>query len=195
MRGEHHPRPLAAQRGRGSPPHARGARGQGAPWRDRRGITPACAGSTRHGGGSFCRRWDHPRMRGEHSAAADSLAGGRGSPPHARGAPVGLPEIEVAARITPACAGSTVYRDTRVMLFTDHPRMRGEHHPRPLAAQRGRGSPPHARGALSIQRSVPAENRITPACAGSTPSRGLSSGPPRDHHRMRGEHTSSPGNL
>ena len=104
------PRSNAPVFGFGSPPHARGARALARGQPDRLRITPACAGST-----SSPTTWssiaaDHPRMRGEHiglggdvllktritPACAGSTGAGRrasrpatGSPPHARGAPVG----------------------------------------------------------------------------------------------------------
>src|SRR5690606_32722845 len=91
-------------------------------------ITPACAGST-------STRWspatgwpDHPRMRGEHGVqrrVPDLLIG---SPPHARGARLLFCGVSACVRITPACAGSTLWWVWRRMAVQDHPRMRGEHY-------------------------------------------------------------------
>ena len=87
MRGEHHPIFVVAGAEAGSPPHARGARGDFAVSADAFGITPACAGSTV---GEFpigSGVEDHPRMRGEHRLPAALVSAPSGSPPHARGAP------------------------------------------------------------------------------------------------------------
>ena len=111
---------------KGSPPHARGRRGQQyvrvRPVR----ITPACAGKT----------WgmlekgevdgDHPRMRGEDLVRVPKLARKLGSPPHARGRPAGQPPPLKHQRITPACAGKTGILTRRPACPWDHPRMRGE---------------------------------------------------------------------
>ena len=91
----------------GSPPHARGKLPRSLPtWKDR-GITPACAGKT---GGQVwrdIRDWDHPRMRGEDLPFRNFLMHFFGSPPHARGRPVGGCAFLRDLRITPACAGKT----------------------------------------------------------------------------------------
>ena len=73
-----------------------------------RGIIPACAGSTIAGGRSAPLRWDHPRMRGEHSEVAARLQRLSGSSPHARGARRHRGLHELRRGIIPACAGSTV---------------------------------------------------------------------------------------
>ena len=49
----------------GSPPHARGRRGDVGSWAGGPGITPACAGKTLGLLWFFVLFWDHPRMRGE----------------------------------------------------------------------------------------------------------------------------------
>ena len=86
MRGEHfvsvdygivHP---------GSSPHARGARAKLIRVLVGRRIIPACAGSTASPVESTGRRWDHPRMRGEHSETSLPRSMAMGSSPHARGA-------------------------------------------------------------------------------------------------------------
>ena len=107
LRGEH-PRPgePGPQRA-GPPPPARGARPDRAAAADRGGTTPACAGSTPAGTRSGRRRWDHPRLRGEHRVSAPVAGQAAGPPPPARGAraqgdPQGPPD-----GTTPACAGST----------------------------------------------------------------------------------------
>ena len=71
----------------GSSPHTRGALRDGDQARERAGIIPAYAGSTR----PLHRRWpvtrDHPRIRGEHTSYDSAVRFLRGSSPHTRGAP------------------------------------------------------------------------------------------------------------
>ena len=67
MRGEH-PEVFLGWRPRsGSSPHARGAPSKFVDDDGKDGIIPACAGSTLWRGMTKLKRWDHPRMRGEHS--------------------------------------------------------------------------------------------------------------------------------
>ena len=70
---------------------------------------------------------DHPRLRGEYLnpvVIPDLIAG---SPPLARGVPVGAIVAEFALRITPACAGSTRDHGEVGRNRQDHPRLRGEY--------------------------------------------------------------------
>ena len=50
-----------------------------------------------------------------------------GSPPLTRGVLKDQAEFRVAIRITPACAGSTIYKNQINAAFEDHPRLRGEY--------------------------------------------------------------------
>ena len=190
MRGEHAIDGFLARSGKGSSPHARGAL-----WRIfgsavHKGIIPACAGSTswrtaRESGG-----WDHPRMRGEHSDPDSLIAVSKGSSPHARGARRRIGSRRDRHGIIPACAGSTPRREIRLRRKGDHPRMRGEHMSSFARRPSFSGSSPHARGARRAgRRELPAQ-RIIPACAGSTRASREWPRPPRDHPRMRGEHSS-----
>ena len=163
MRGED-PYPLKLYHSAcGSPPHARGRRGQGRARRRLRWITPACAGKTCPSSLPDQGSWDHPRMRGE-----DRNSVKRHYP---------------RPRITPACAGKTPLARTDGCPSSDHPRMRGEDklggggdHPRmrgedytSIDVIRGQlGSPPHARGRRGEVGVVGDDVRITPACAGKT---------------------------
>ena len=71
----------------GSSPHVRGALQAPVARLPRRGIIPACAGSTPCGSPSGCRFGDHPRMCGEHKILTAPILYYLGSSPHVRGAP------------------------------------------------------------------------------------------------------------
>ena len=107
IRGEHRMPFARAGPVRGSSPHTRGAPEPAEAALLRRGIIPAYAGSTIRSAG--CKRlgWDHPRIRGEHSALL------RASLPR--------------PGIIPAYAGSTFSSCRRGLRPRDHPRIRGEH--------------------------------------------------------------------
>ena len=127
MRGEHRSLAAIAASPAGSSPHARGAPSLIRCWRASARIIPACAGSTRRWGCTGGRRRDHPRMRGEHLLSAVDSHRCPGSSPHARGARTFPLTRLPAARIIPACAGSTRNALGRHRWRRDHPRMRGEH--------------------------------------------------------------------
>jgi len=111
------------------------------------GLTPARAGSTVESGVDPALLRDSPRSRGEHPSAVKNLyqfvdspplarenvngsseiAFTADSPPLARGARDGYPRGLVAARLTPARAGSTPYRRRPIRMRRTHPRSRGEH--------------------------------------------------------------------
>ena len=114
----------------------------------------------------------------------------RGSSPHTRGAPLDLPPSVFAARIIPAYAGSTSRRATQSRPEPDHPRIRGEHGLVARRTIRGGGSSPHTRGARYSSSGRGEYVRIIPAYAGSTRSIRQYPRRPKDHPRIRGEHTS-----
>ena len=87
MRGEHLAEDCKALAKDGSSPHARGARGTPHRLRRRRGLIPACAGSTTSSPPTGAPPPAHPRMRGEHDLGATGFIERVGSSPHARGAP------------------------------------------------------------------------------------------------------------
>ena len=146
-----------------------------------RGARPRCLGA-----GSRMR--DHPRVCGEHRAAAHLPYRERGSSPRMRGALRREVQTPQARRIIPAYAGSTRPCFRSVAERRDHPRVCGEHCARCRRTLTGWGSSPRMRGALSwhrVQRRVPG---IIPAYAGST---GWWAGRKRlrrDHPRVCGEH-------
>ena len=188
MRGEHGSFPHRMSSGRGSSPHARGARAPHHRRGGRFGIIPACAGSTCRCRTSRRTARDYPRMRGEHSRAdfcSDRLSG---SSPHARGALSSARVLRHLVGIIPACAESTHGRMGSRAGGRDHPRMRGEHHICPALSTAAVGSSPHARGARFYHVLTAADPGIIPACAGSTYGAAMGKPTSRDHPRMRGEH-------
>ena len=194
MRGEHQRSNWPVVKLAGSSPHARGAQPLNLPHSAHRRIIPACAGSTVSPILWIVSAWDHPRMRGEHSAATLSQSGHWGSSPHARGAlSVGVGE-GAGFGIIPACAGSTSLILSLGRRLSDHPRMRGEHDNRRLEIAPRAGSSPHARGARRVVKQDVSCIRIIPACAGSTFEIFQRLIHLKDHPRMRGEHTDG-GNM
>ena len=149
-------------------------------------------------------------MRGEYFALITVTPSLAGSPPLARGVPLQhLPLVRIV-RITPACAGSTMEQPFDAHESKDHPRLRGEYYLHlsscfsfqgspPLArgvqmvqpaASRETGSPPLARGVQTVGETTVRNDRITPACAGSTSDMWSIATSHRDHPRLRGEYSS-----
>ena len=112
-----------------------------------------------------------------------------GSAPRARGTP-GQPDRRgQPERISPACAGNTSWSPRSPGGTTDQPRVRGEHITRATGSESVNGSAPRARGTrqriLQWLRLV----RISPACAGNTPTATAACWPMPDQPRVRGEHS------
>ena len=152
----------------GSSPHVRGALEYRQRVFKRRGIIPACAGSTPSRISADSSSRDHPRMCGEHNMQEMGRACGRGSSPHVRGALTATFRPVDDLGIIPACAGSTAFQANDKVVFRDHPRMCGEHAALNVEALAAAGSSPHVRGAPWLGTSVSRSWRIIPACAGST---------------------------
>ncbi len=168
VRGEHR----GTQRGwcapRGPSPRARGAPSARRRCGPRGGTIPACAGSTRRWGSTARRRWDHPRVRGEHARIPRMMSRLKGPSPRARGALVQVGVGLACGWTIPACAGSTEGdRKARVALEGPSPRARGAP---------PRAGPPSGPGGT------------IPACAGSTASCWSALRSWWDHPRVRGEH-------
>ena len=95
---------------KGSPPRVRGKqRARVCAWYVR-GITPACAGKTSGILSACSSAQDHPRVCGENPYGRESHGGNQGSPPRVRGKPLVLGCMESLLRITPACAGKTLWK-------------------------------------------------------------------------------------
>ena len=172
----------------GSSPHTRGAPGLGRCCTGGGGIIPAYAGSTAPRRTGRFGRTDHPRIRGEHARADEAARGHAGSSPHTRGAPYRFHPGSHVRRIIPAYAGSTLLSFPKAVVYTDHPRIRGEHGGPADGLHAGPGSSPHTRGARRSRLISWMRWGIIPAYAGSTSLRLTRSEYARDHPRIRGEH-------
>ena len=71
-------------------------------------------------------------------------------------------------RITPACAGKTIYKGVTFQLREDHPRVCGENRRARNGNRSVLGSPPRVRGKPFENPTMATLLRITPACAGKT---------------------------
>ena len=176
----------------GSPPPVRGTRDLPAGGSGLCGITPACAGNTDLIIILKVYYKDHPRLCGEHRTSRVPNPGTCGSPPPVRGT-LDVHNYDLRTdRITPACAGNTITPTSAKCLFTDHPRLCGEHSWLCRLALRTLGSPPPVRGTLKFLERPARHIGITPACAGNTIVDDLGIGSTKDHPRLCGEHSLTP---
>src|SRR5690606_30431936 len=91
----------------GSPPRARGPRLRLDDAPRLRRFTPACAGTSRPCTLPADPSPVHPRVRGDLLLLLGLVSLGGGSPPRARGPRVREPQLLLAGRFTPACAGTS----------------------------------------------------------------------------------------
>ena len=128
MCGEHISSMSGKAVGAGSSPHVRGTPGGGgSPTGGWFGIIPACAGNTLGSRHMVFYAWDHPRMCGEHVRKVVRRHRPAGSSPHVRGTLVPYGWRREPVGIIPACAGNTFVRRIVRWVWSDHPRMCGEH--------------------------------------------------------------------
>ncbi len=90
-------------------------------------------------------------------------------------------------RITPACAGKSIYLSGVELAVWDHPRLRGEKNLQTAGVLIAVGSPPLARGKGFGFWLFKLYAGITPACAGKSDPKADSRDVWRDHPRLRGE--------
>ena len=110
----------------GSPPRVRGKAFDAGKLIPFYGITPACAGKSLICGFLLPRSGDHPRVCGEKSVSILWSITSQGSPPRVRGKG-GRQTVQcLRARITPACAGKSVFIVGIFQPHQDHPRVCGE---------------------------------------------------------------------
>ncbi len=188
LRGEHLFRSVHLPFQPGSPPPTRGTQELFTSNAIDFGITPAYAGNTSFFISFSFTKWDHPRLRGEHSASQMSIKYSSGSPPPTRGTPLSVSFIKSSTGITPAYAGNTNITINYLLQGRDHPRLRGEHIKRNIRKHYGVGSPPPTRGTPMFGKHQSTEFRITPAYAGNTISFTKYHHQDQDHPRLRGEH-------
>ena len=127
-------------------------------------------------------------MRGEYIPVLAPPPPAKGSPPLARGIPPIDPHRTKDGRITPACAGNTVFFFISAIGEEDHPRLRGEYSRKCPTNHILRGSPPLARGIPIKAKITRSSSRITPACAGNTSGFSGFCSSCKDHPRLRGEY-------
>ena len=187
VRGEQPVDPTHDDLHRGSPPRARGADLVHRSARQRRRITPACAGSSTRIPVPATTAGDHPRVRGEQTLPLPYAGSRLGSPPRARGAAKQVGAAVIVDRITPACAGSRAELVVLNRSPRDHPRVRGEQVHTPGRGRSVLGSPPRARGAEVTRAPPSGSHGITPACAGSRCRPSTATRRRWDHPRVRGE--------
>ncbi len=217
MRGDHrHPWifPFLME---GPTPHARGPLIAGAAIVTVLGTNPACAGTTSGSAACRSRKWDQPRMRGDHGSDGSSANSPRisstyhhsrdqprmrgdhhervaqkllsqGPTPHARGPPPRRASPCSTCGTNPACAGTTQPGGLASRPPGDQPRMRGDHASRQLASVAQWGPTPHARGPPSPTVTRGRNDGTNPACAGTTALPRHRAGVDRDQPRMRGDH-------
>ena len=109
IRGEHKFGTLSKKKTSGSSPHSRGTLQKAIWYINRSRIIPAFAGNTSKGQNLRMRRWDHPRIRGEHERTSAYGDMNEGSSPHSRGTRVLHRRRLRAFGIIPAFAGNTAF--------------------------------------------------------------------------------------
>ena len=133
-------------------------------------ITPACAGTTTHQLIFGIYGGDHPRLCGDYYGSDYSPWKKQGSPPPVRGLlPVRSFPLEYF-RITPACAGTTLWEVCSSKFSWDHPRLCGDYVKGQGLRLKSIGSPPPVRGLPTKKSAEAFLSGITPACAGTTSS-------------------------
>ena len=131
--GEHHWRKYFYSPYTGSSPRMRGTRAVCCDGDDRIGIIPAYAGNTRKAHPKPQTGRDHPRVCGEHARQRHGRACKTGSSPRMRGTRMWKSARTVRAGIIPAYAGNTQICGSMTISDGDHPRVCGEHPPRPVS--------------------------------------------------------------
>ena len=129
-------------------------------------------------------------MCGENFLRKESKLVSKGSPPRVRGKRGHKAFVQVIPRITPACAGKTVYRVDIHTCKRDHPRVCGENEDNYKGFNYRLGSPPRVRGKLKLLLLLKRFRRITPACAGKTEAVRKAEPSIQDHPRVCGENVS-----
>ena len=178
----------AANRTSGSSPLARGTPLALLVVDLRHRFIPAGAGNTPARAHAPVRRTVHPRWRGEHPCTVTRRPNSCGSSPLARGTRDEEAGAGKRGRFIPAGAGNTFRHPAAERTRTVHPRWRGEHNSRTMAALTSAGSSPLARGTPRRAHRPGLGLRFIPAGAGNTYSRRSGAMGMAVHPRWRGEH-------
>ena len=152
----------------GSAPHMRGILGRVARAVRVRRISPAHAGNTYSDHVTRAGGADQPRTCGEYLNDADQAGSTEGSAPHMRG--IHSPSLADIMEwgISPAHAGNTRSKASRILSRPDQPRTCGEYWHQPSLMFFLLGSAPHMRGILKMAQNEITVTRISPAHAGNT---------------------------
>ena len=151
-------------------------------------LTPACAGSTRHGAGADRLCSTYPRVCGEHRRTTGRPRTTTDLPPRVRGALFPVEHQPARRRLTPACAGSTLLDGGVCLSMSTYPRVCGEHVTARRYACTRDDLPPRVRGAPRYCHQPIVRHRLTPACAGSTSRLRRCPGCETTYPRVCGEH-------
>ena len=151
----------------GSPPRARGRLTLRHFQRQVRGLTPACAGTSRTSNSGSVSSRAHPRVRGDVPVLQGVVDDYEGSPPRARGRQRKPVAAAPAKGLTPACAGTSCRGEGDVWREGAHPRVRGDVQVEVYALLSSLG--------------------LTPACAGTSVRGGGRPAPEWAHPRVRGD--------
>ena len=131
--GEHVPSAAMGMIGSGSSPRMRGTHGRHIQNRKLAGIIPAYAGNTHASVTGERAKRDHPHVCGEHACGRAHVQFVQGSSPRMRGTRVRAGLIPLGFGIIPAYAGNTQICGSMTISDGDHPRVCGEHPPRPVS--------------------------------------------------------------
>jgi len=173
----------SSPRGRGTPsPHPRTHH---APR-----FIPAWAGNTESDRPHHETSPVHPRVGGEHSAAAKQPPSSPGSSPRGRGTPARVRAVPPSRRFIPAWAGNTPDAGRPQDRQPVHPRVGGEHAGPCQATPSHAGSSPRGRGTRGPGRDRGFHRRFIPAWAGNTCRPVSSRADSPVHPRVGGEHCS-----
>ena len=175
----------------GSPPRVRGKEFANIGEQAVKGITPACAGKSHAGVCGDLVEEDHPRVCGEKMCIVLFSVFHLGSPPRVRGKVDFYYFYTPDRRITPACAGKSLYGSLIGRGAQDHPRVCGEKRFLLILHSRSGGSPPRVRGKGQKESQRQEMQGITPACAGKSYTRCPVLSLSEDHPRVCGEKSMS----
>lgn len=131
-------------------------------------ITSACAGKTNPFFRGTSLIQNHSRVCGKKLTDGISGLTGSGSPLHVQEKHFEDAVKICIRRITPACAGKTVFLVQMMKHHQDHPRVCGKNINVGQAIIGNSGSPPHVREKPTAWAKSCNLLRITPACAGKT---------------------------